>query len=172
MVRVNSDLIGKYVNIASRAATFITKHFDGKMSPRAADTGYIKQRAGSTFIAWSYAETIAEAYESREFGKALREVMRAADKVNERFDEAKPWLLAKDPARRDELQDVCSDALNAFRALTYYLAPVLPDLANRAAALLGLPLPLKWGDIEQIRRHDPPLPAPHGSASIPSRSTR
>ena len=105
-------------------------------------------RAGSTIIAWGSAETIAAAYESREFGKALREIMRVADKVNERFDEAKPWLLAKDSARRDELQDVCSDALNAFRALTYYLAPVLPDLARRAAKLLDLPWPLKWSDVE------------------------
>jgi methionyl-tRNA synthetase len=149
VARVNSDLIGKYVNIASRAATFITKHFDGKLSSRVPDTGHIKERAGSTIVAWASAETIGEAYATREFGKALREIMRIADKVNERFDESKPWLLAKDAARRDELQDVCSDALNAFRALTYYLAPVLPDLARRAATMFELPWPLRWSDVER-----------------------
>ena len=149
VARVNSDLIGKYVNIASRAATFIAKHFEGRLSPRAPDAGHIVERTSSTLIAWGSADTIAEAYAAREFGKALREIMRIADKVNERFDEAKPWLLAKDPARRDELQDVCSDALNAFRALTYYLAPVLPDLARRAAAMFEPPCPLQWSDIER-----------------------
>ena len=149
VARVNSDLIGKYVNIASRAATFITKHFDGKLSSRVPDTGHSKERAGSTIVAWASAETIGEAYATREFGKALREIMRIADKVNERFDESKPWLLAKDPARMAELQDVCSDALNAFRALTYYLAPVLPDLARRAATMFELPWPLRWSDVER-----------------------
>jgi methionyl-tRNA synthetase len=149
VARVNSDLVGKYVNIASRAAPFVTRHFDGRLSQRPADIGYIKQRFGSTFIAWSSSEAIAEAYEAREFGKVMREVMRIADKVNERFDQAKPWELAKDPDRREELQDVCSDALNAFRALTYYLAPVLPDLADRAASLFGVAPPVRWRDIER-----------------------
>jgi methionyl-tRNA synthetase len=150
IARVNSDLVGKYVNIASRAAPFITRHFEGKLSPRAADTGYIKQRFGSTLIAWASAEGIAEAYAAREFGKVMREAMRIADRANERFDQAKPWELAKDPTRHDELQDVCSDAINAFRALTYYLAPVLPRLAERAAAMLSIRLPLRWEDIEQV----------------------
>jgi len=148
VARVNSDLIGKYVNIASRAATFITKHFDGKLSSRETGAGAGAEHMSSTAIALDAAGTIADAYQAREFGKALREVMRIADKVNERFDNAKPWLLAKDPARRDELQDVCSDALNAFRALTYYLAPVLPTLAERAAAMFDLPRPLRWNDVE------------------------
>jgi len=150
LARVNSDLIGKYVNIASRAATFITRHFDGRLSLRTPETGHIKERLGSTMIAWSAKDEIATWYEAREFGKVLREVMRIADRVNERFDQAKPWELAKDPARRDALQDVCSDALNAFRALTYYLAPVLPDLATRVAAMFGLPPELRWDDIEQV----------------------
>ena len=148
VARVNSDLVGKYVNIASRAASFITKYFDGKLSPRLWDTGTISQRAGSTIIAWGSAETIAEGYASREFGRVLREVMRVADRVNERFDQAKPWELAKDPDKRDQLHDVCSDALNAFRALTYYLAPVLPAVTENAAKMLGIPLPLRWTDIE------------------------
>ena len=150
IARVNSDLIGKYVNIASRAATFITRHFDGKLSVRDAEIGHIKERTGSTIIAWGSAEEIADAYEAREFAKVLREVMRLADRINERFDQAKPWELAKDPARRDELQSVCTDALNAFRALTYYLAPVLPHVAERVAAMFGLPLPLSWDDIPNI----------------------
>ena len=150
VARVNSDLIGKYVNIASRAASFITRYFDGKLSLRPADVGFIKQRAGSTMIAWGSIEAIAEAYESREFGKVLREVMRIADRVNERFDQAKPWELAKDPARREELHDVCTDALNAFRALTYYLAPVLPATADAVAAMLDMPRPLRWNDIATV----------------------
>jgi methionyl-tRNA synthetase len=150
VARVNSDLIGKYVNIASRAATFIARYFDGKLSPRLADTGTIATRAGSTMVAWGSAATIAEAYASREFGKVMREVMRIADRVNERFDQAKPWDLAKDVTKHDELQDICSDALNAFRALTYFLAPVLPALAANAAKMLGMPYPLRWGDIETL----------------------
>ena len=147
IARVNSDLIGKYVNIASRAAHFITKHFDGKLSPRALATGHFVARAGSTSIAQGSAERIAELYEAREFGKVLRDVMRIADRVNERFDQARPWELAKDAARRDELHDICSDTLNAFRALTYYLAPVLPSVADRVATMLDMPRPLRWDDI-------------------------
>ena len=150
IARVNSDLIGKYVNIASRAASFVTRHFDGRLSQRPRDAGFVDQRAGSTLVAWAARETIEDAYEAREFGKAVREIMRVADRVNERFDQAKPWELAKDPARRDELQDVCSDTLNAFRALTYYLAPVLPDVARRVAALFAQPWPLAWSDIERV----------------------
>src|SRR4030095_5933939 len=99
-------------------------------------------------FAYGSAEEIAEAYEAREFGKVLREVMRIAGRVNERCDQAKPWELAKDPARRAELQDVCTDALNAFRVLTYYLAPVLPAVAEKAGRMLGLPLPLRWSDLK------------------------
>jgi methionyl-tRNA synthetase len=150
IARVNSDLIGKYVNIASRAASFVTRHFDGRLSQRPRDAGFVDQRAGSTLVAWAARETIEEAYEAREFGKAVREIMRVADRVNERFDQAKPWELAKDPARRDELQDVCSDTLNAFRALSYYLAPVLPEVARRVAALFAQPWPLAWSDIERV----------------------
>ena len=76
--------------------------------------------------------------------------MRIADSVNERFDQARPWELVKDPARRDELQDICSDALNAFRVLTYYLAPVLPHVADRVAAMFELPRPLRWRDIKRV----------------------
>jgi len=148
VARVNSDLIGKYVNIASRAASFITRQFDGRLSTRTQEeVGFIKQRGGSAMIALASEEEIAGAYEAREFGKVLREVMRIADRVNERFDQAKPWELAKDPSRREELQDVCSDALNAFLVLTYYLAPVLPAVAESVATMFGLQAPLSWSDI-------------------------
>ena len=149
VARVNSDLIGKYVNIASRAATFIAKHFDGKLSLRAPATGQAGESPDSTTIAWGAKDAITEAYANREFGKVLREVMRIADRVNERFDQAKPWELAKDPASRARLHDVCSDALNAFRALTYYLAPVLPATTAAAARLFGITTPLAWRDIER-----------------------
>src|SRR6185295_12816802 len=111
VARVNSDLIGKYVNIASRAAPFITRHFDGKLAVRTPGTGSVAQSVGATAVAWGAADEIAAAYEAREYGKVLREVMRIADRINERFDQAKPWELAKDAARRAELHDVCSDAL-------------------------------------------------------------
>ena len=150
IARVNSDLIGKYVNIASRAATFITKHFDGKLSMPSTKQDDFEARFGATSTARGSADQIAADYEAREFGKVLREVMRIADRGNERFDQAKPWELAKDPARRAELQDVCSDALNAFRVLTYYLAPVLPALAEKVAGLLGMPVPLRWKDLEGV----------------------
>jgi methionyl-tRNA synthetase len=149
IARVNSDLIGKYVNIASRAATFITRYFDGRLSPPATDERD-SPRSPSTFHAWGSAAEIAEGYEAREFAKVLREVMRIADRINERFDQAKPWELAKDPSRRAELQDVCSDTLNAFRVLTYYLAPVLPALAEKVARMLDMPLPLRWDDLEGV----------------------
>jgi methionyl-tRNA synthetase len=152
VARVNSDLVGKYVNIASRAATFITRHFDGELSLRNPDAAHFKERAGSTHVAWASRALIEEAYEAREFGKVVREVMRVADRVNERFDQAKPWELAKrdDAASRALLQDVCTDALNAFRALSYYLAPIAPTLAQRAAALFGIPRELAWDELEQV----------------------
>jgi methionyl-tRNA synthetase len=152
VARVNSDLIGKYVNIASRAATFITRHFNGELSLRSPDHEHFKERAGSTTVAWASKDLIATAYEAREYGKVVREVMRIADRINERFDQAKPWELAKltDPESRARLQDVCTDALNAFRALTYYLAPIVPVLAGKVATLFKLPPALLWEDIENV----------------------
>jgi methionyl-tRNA synthetase len=140
--RVNSDLIGKYVNIASRAASFLARSFDGALSrPDAAGTSLAAALAAS--------REIAAHYEQREFGKALREVMRAADIANEHFDQRKPWELAKDPARRGELQAVCSDVVRAFRALTVCLAPVLPATAERVAReLFGMDRPFVWSDLE------------------------
>ncbi len=150
VARVNSDLVGKYVNIASRAAAFINRQFGGKLAPLRRDAAHGAAHEKSTLVAWAAKQEIADAYERREFGRAVREAMRVADRVNEQFDQAKPWDLAKDPAKRDELHDVCTDALNAFRALTYYLAPVLPEVARRAAAMFGEPWPLSWENVERV----------------------
>jgi methionyl-tRNA synthetase len=140
VARVNSDLIGKYVNIASRAATFITKHFGGALE-YGADAAPIAREANDIAL------RVAEHYETREFGKAMREIMAHADRINHDFDARQPWILAKDTARRAELQDVCSRALQGFRLLSVLIAPVLPDLAERVAReLFGLDRPFEWND--------------------------
>jgi methionyl-tRNA synthetase len=144
VARVNSDLIGKYVNIASRAANFITKHFDGKLGTPA-DT--MERRAFHLESAKHEALEAAKLYAAREFGKVLREAMRIADGINEDFDAAEPWLLAKDAAKRDALQTVCSKALQGFQLLTVMLAPVLPGVASRVAReLFGLDRDFAWAD--------------------------
>src|SRR6185436_10927212 len=143
LARVNSDLIGKYVNIASRAAPFLTKHFDGKLLPPA------DMPTRSTIAVLGAVEIesdVAEAYESREFGRALRLVMSYADKVNEYFDAQKPWDLAKDPAKRQLLHEVCSECIAAFYRMTIFLKPVLPGVANAVEAWLGTPA-LAWSDL-------------------------
>jgi methionyl-tRNA synthetase len=140
VARVNSDLIGKYVNIASRAATFITKHFGGALE-YAGDAAPIAREAHDISL------RVAEHYETREFGKAMREIMAHADRINHDFDARQPWVLAKDTARRAELQDVCSRALQGFRLLSVLIAPVLPELAERVAReLFGLDRPFAWSD--------------------------
>jgi methionyl-tRNA synthetase len=140
VARINSDLIGKYVNIASRAATFITRHFGGELRYRG-DTERLAD------LARSHAFMIAASYENREFGKALRDIMALADRINQEFDAQQPWVLARDEARRAELQDVCSRALHGFKLLSVLLAPVLPDVAERVAQqLFGLDRPFRWSD--------------------------
>jgi len=144
IARVNSDLVGKYVNIASRAANFIGKHFDGRLG-FAGDTAPLVEGARAA------AALAAEAYEAREFGRALRDVMAAADRINGEFDARQPWVLARDPARRAELQDVCSRALFGFKLLSVLLAPVLPAVARRVAAeLFGLDREFAWSDAESL----------------------
>ena len=145
MARVNSDLVGKYVNIASRAASFLQRNFDGRVNlprdPSGAPTG-------STAVALAAADEVAEFIETRDFGKALREVMRVADFANEHFDRHKPWELAKDPANRDLLHAVVSDVIGCFRILTIFLAPVLPATAERVAReLFGMDRGFTWDDI-------------------------
>jgi methionyl-tRNA synthetase len=144
VARVNSDLIGKYVNIASRAASFITKYFDGAL-------GYNGDAAPIAREAREIALRVAEHYETRDFGKAMREIMAHADRINHDFDAQQPWVLAKDTARRAELQNVCSRALQGFRLLSVLIAPVLPDLAERVAReLFGLDRPFAWIDADVL----------------------
>ena len=150
LARVNSDLVGKYVNIASRAASFITRLFDGRLfkfePPRG--TAFPQQSWG---IALSAEDAVREAYEGREFGKVIREVMRIADVVNQRYDQAKPWELAKDASQHAELQRICSDAIDAFYVLTVYLAPVLPATARRVAReLFGIEHELTFADLRTL----------------------
>ena len=144
VARVNSDLIGKYINIASRAAPFLTKHFDGRLGTPS-DTAERRNQHMAT--ARHEAAEAATLYQAREFGKVLREAMRIADDINEAFDAAEPWLLAKDPAKRDLLQTVCSKAVQGFQLLTVMLAPVLPHTASRVAReLYGLDRDFTWAD--------------------------
>ena len=140
IARVNSDLVGKYVNIASRAATFITKHFGGELG-YAGDTALIAREADGI------AAGVAQHYDARELGKAMREIMALADRINHDFDAHQPWILAKDPANRARLQDVCSRALQGFKLLSVLLAPVLPQVAARVAReLFGLDRTFQWSD--------------------------
>ncbi len=147
VARVNSDLVGKYVNIASRAAGFITKRFEGKVL--AVDTSREVATAKWTALARERESRIRAFYEEREFGKAVREIMDLADAINAAIDREKPWEIAKDPSQAERLHQVCSDCIHAFRRLTLYLAPILPRTAERAAALLGMPLPLRWSQLDE-----------------------
>jgi len=144
MARINSDLVGKYVNIASRAAAFITKHFDGRLK-------YIGGTEPLIQGARASAHLIKESYEAREFGKAIRDTMAVADRINRGFDAKQPWALVKDSAKRDELHDICSRALQGFKLLSVVLAPVLPKLAEDAAkGLFGLDRTFLWSDAEAL----------------------
>ena len=129
--RVNSDLVGKYVNIAARAAGFIAKRFDGQLQD-VAHSPLLAQLSAQS-------EAIADCYEQREYAKALREIMALADMVNEYVDANKPWELAKQAEQENRLHEVCSELINAFAMLTAYLAPVLPKVAEQAAAFLNVP---------------------------------
>ena len=128
--RVNSDLVGKYVNIAARASGFLSKRFEGRL----------KDVSGSALLAKLAAESdnIAEQYENREYARALRDIMALADAVNEYVDANKPWELAKQEGQDERLHEVCSELINAFTMLTAYLAPVLPQTAANAARFLNL----------------------------------
>jgi methionyl-tRNA synthetase len=141
--RVNSDLVGKYVNIASRAATFITRHFDGALVAVDKDPQWLALAPAAVDA------EVVEAYEAREFGKVVRLAMAFADQLNRQFDAAKPWELAKDPAQRASLQAICSRSLRGFELLSLWLKPILPALASAVECFLDCG-PLRW---------DAPLPA-------------
>ena len=142
VARVNADLIGKYVNIASRSAGFVAKKFGGKITANMAP-----ENEGFLDMLRSAADEIEECYEEREFGRALRTIMHQADVINAYVDQHKPWVLAKDPASEPALHEVCSCLLEAFRILTIYLKPVLPELAAQVENLLNIP-PQMWAHIE------------------------
>jgi methionyl-tRNA synthetase len=139
--RINSDLIGKFVNIASRAAGFISKKFNGQINTTWAteDDSFL---SGIRAIA----PEIQALYEGREFGKALRAIMEQADVINAYVDANKPWILAKDSANDAALQEVCSRLLEAFRILTLYLKPVLPQVAAQVEQWLNI-TPMQWSDV-------------------------
>ncbi|WP_418316637.1 methionine--tRNA ligase [Piscinibacter sakaiensis] len=143
VARVNSDLVGKYINIASRAAGFLAKRFGGRLCAETGDDG----RALLDGLS-AHAVTIGELYEQREFGKALREVMLLADRVNEYVDQNKPWELAKKPEQEARLHDVCSVCIEAFRLLTIYLKPVVPALAGQVEVFLRVE-PMQFADAER-----------------------
>ncbi|MBK1681239.1 methionine--tRNA ligase [Rhodocyclus tenuis] len=147
VARVNSDLVGKFVNIASRSAGFIAKRFGGRLAP-----------CDETLAAWralaERAPIIAELFEAREFGKALREIMALTDAANQYVDSVKPWELAKQPEREAELHAACSNAVNLFRQLAILLKPVLPALAAKVEDFLNV-APFAWSDVGQ------PLAAGH-----------
>ena len=129
--RVNSDLVGKVVNIASRCAGFLRKNFDNTLSDECAEPDLVQ-----SFI--DAGDSIAELYENREFGRAMRDIIALADRANQYIDDKKPWVMAKDPAQVADVQEVCSVGINLFRALMTYLKPVLPGMAERAEAFLQI----------------------------------
>jgi methionyl-tRNA synthetase len=147
VARVNSDLIGKYVNIASRCAGFIAKKFDGKLADTLSDTAKEWISRALNGENGERQASIAANFEAREFGKALREIMEIADVANRYVDENKPWILAKDEAKTAALHDVCTAALILFRQLTILLSPVLPHVASRVQEFLG-DASFTWADTQ------------------------
>ena len=139
VARVNSDLVGKYINIASRTAGFINKRFAGELKPSQNNAILAEIKAAATVV--------AEAYAEREYGKALREIMRLADVANGFVAEKAPWVMAKQAGQDAALQEVCSDALELFRLLTLYLKPVLPKLAAEIEQFLNI-APLTWVSVD------------------------
>jgi methionyl-tRNA synthetase len=158
VAKVNSDLIGKYINIASRCAGFISKRFDGKL-------GKCDSAASTEFQSAFANGEIARCYEERDYARALREIMRLADVANQYIAEKQPWTLAKEEGKDAELHEVCSTAITLFRDLTLYLKPVLPELAAQVETFLNI-APLSWSDVWQA------LPAGHSINTYQHLATR
>ncbi|RSE62552.1 methionine--tRNA ligase [Alcaligenes faecalis] len=156
IARVNSDLIGKYVNIASRAANFISKHFDGKLAYQG-DTSELQNQLKEV------AEKVRADLESREYGRAVRQIMAQADIINQAFDTAQPWVMAKgiataEQAQKDALQDICSRTLAGFKGLSVMLTAILPTLTDRVAReLFGLDRSFVWDDVAALPDHIAPF---------------
>jgi len=151
VARVNSDLLGKYINIASRSAGFLVKRFGGVVSDAAMDNPLLADIRSAS-------EKIAELYEAREYAKALRTIMELADKVNAFVDENKPWEIAKDPGREADLQGVCSVTLEAFRLLSLYLKPILPQVTAGVEDFLSVPA-MTWNDLKTPLSSQNPIKA-------------
>jgi len=141
IARVNSDLVGKVVNIASRCAGFIHKRFNGQLADSLPDADLYQRFARSR-------DEIAKLFEAREFGQAMREIMALADVANQYIDEHKPWVLAKQEGMEDRVQAVCTQGLNLFRVLMTYLKPVLPAMAEKAEGFLNV-APLVWNHVAE-----------------------
>ncbi|MDR3390593.1 MAG: methionine--tRNA ligase [Sulfuriferula sp.] len=142
IARVNSDLVGKYVNIASRTAGFIAKRFDGKLADTLPTSELLNEVQHSAAL-------IAECYESRDFGRALREIMHLTDKANQYVNDNKPWEIAKQAGADALLHETCSVSINLFRLLTLYLKPVLPKLAADVEQFLNIPA-MTWADANTL----------------------
>ncbi|WP_348732188.1 methionine--tRNA ligase [Rheinheimera texasensis] len=138
--KVNADLVGKVVNIASRCASFISKKFNGTLSPNLSEPELFAE-----FIAQG--DSIAASFEEREYARAIRDIMALADKANQYIDAKAPWVLAKDDSKQQETLDVCSMGINLFRVLMHYLKPVLPNMAREVEAFLNSEL--RWDNYQQ-----------------------
>lgn len=156
IVRVNSDLVGKYVNIASRAAPFLQRFFDGQL-------GYKGETQTMQNQFNTLAQEVAQLYEIGEYGRAIRKIMGLADQINQAFDTAKPWVIARsmkdaNEAQKLKLQDICSRAIAGFKAITVMLSPVLPYLSKKIAdELFALQHPFYWEDAAQLPTHIKPF---------------
>lgn len=139
MYRINADLVGKYINIASRTASFLHKYFNNTLSDKIADQALLDEFINSN-------ETIRISYESRDYSHAIRQIMSLADRANQYIDENKPWSAIKDEKNKSAVQDVCSMGIHLFRLLTLYLKPVLPKTASEVEAFLNIK-PLQWEDV-------------------------
>jgi methionyl-tRNA synthetase len=142
MQRVNADLVGKFVNIASRCASFIEKNFAGQLAAKCSETALLNEFAAA-------GDSIAAYWDKMEFSHAIRQIMALADRANHYIDEKKPWALMKDPAHSTEVQDICTTGINLFRMLMIYLKPVLPNTAQQVERFLNIQ-PLQWDDKNRL----------------------
>ncbi len=141
MLRVNADLVGKVVNIASRTAGFIHKKFEGQLSAEFPDSPLLEHLIAE-------GDVIAEDFEARHYNQAVRKIMALADEVNRYIDDAKPWVLIKEPGKEQEVQQICTYSLNLFKVLMTYLKPILPIMAQKVEMFLNIP-PMMWGNREE-----------------------
>ncbi|GAP65452.1 protein containing C-terminal region/beta chainof methionyl-tRNA synthetase [Mizugakiibacter sediminis] len=144
--RVNADLVGRFVNIASRAAGFVTRYFDGKL----AAYSEVPEDFPAVLAARAFRDSAERLFAEGAFGEIVREAMRIADYANQRWDRIKPWLLAKDERQRGALQAVCSDSLWCFYVLSLYLRPIMPAFAARAAHLFGIERETSFDDVRRL----------------------